>query len=237
MDSYSADTMQWLDARFRQTDSEGIYYAHQPIYGFRAGHCEPLMSERCIRTIGILKKLSSCNLESLLDVGAAEGYKAHLSRVFLGISTVESCDLSAEAAKRAEEIFKVASRQADVHQLPYKDRQFDSVICSETLEHVADVSKAVAELTRVAGKCIVITVPNEKPEKVDAARKGGEAHGHINAFSESTFDYLRNQGWEVFHERLLSVPLRFLRLIVDADWIDCSNKRGVKGRPRKHSIC
>ena len=39
MDTYTEDTKSWLDQRFREVDAEGVFLAHQPIYGFRRGHC------------------------------------------------------------------------------------------------------------------------------------------------------------------------------------------------------
>jgi ubiquinone/menaquinone biosynthesis C-methylase UbiE len=217
MDEYSAKTMEWLDARFRRTDADGVYIAHQPIYGFRAGHCEPGLSARQVRTLRILEELSRYKIKSLLDVGAAEGYKAQLSKTLLGIGKVECCDLSAEAAKRAKEIFGIKSRQADIHSLPYKDREFDAVLCSETLEHVYDQQKALEEILRVAGKIVIITVPNETAEQVNQTRRGQAPHGHINAFTGASFDYLKASGWSVFHRRILSSRLKYLRKIVDAD--------------------
>ena len=228
MDQYSVKTMEWLDARFRKTDEEGVYIAHQPIYGFRAGHCEPGLSARQIRTLCILEELSPYSARSLLDVGAAEGYKACLAKKLLGIERVECCDLSSEAAKRAKEIFGLRARQADIHQLPYQDGEFDAVLCSETLEHVHDVNKAVEELLRVAGKLVLITVPNETVRQVSEAALSQAPHGHINAFSANSFDHLKARGWEVVHRPILSSRLRCVRKIIDADKLCIYNDPPLK---------
>jgi len=212
MDDYSVRTKAWLDNHFQRVDSDGIYVAHQPIYGFRVGHCETLLSVNYIRTAHIMRALSSCDIGSLLDVGAAEGHKAFLAKKLLGVPHVECCDLSSEAAKRAGEIFKLQARQADIHALPYDDLQFDAVLCCETLEHVADVKRASAELVRVAKKIIVIAVPKENPEDVKAERESGLMHGHINAFDASSFDYLKAAGWVICHKKILSRSLYRLRV-------------------------
>lgn len=228
MDQYSAKTMEWLDNRFQETDEAGVYIAHQPIYGFRAGHCEPGLSARQIRTLRILEELSLRKTESLLDVGAAEGYKAYLAKILLGIGKVECCDLSVEAARRSKEIFGLPSRQADIHQLPYKDREFDAVLCSETLEHVYDLPKALEELLRVAKKTVIITVPNETAGQVSEARRVHVPHGHINAFSAASLDHLKGRGWEVFHRRILSSRLNYVRKIIDADRLSVSGASLLK---------
>jgi 2-polyprenyl-3-methyl-5-hydroxy-6-metoxy-1,4-benzoquinol methylase len=133
LDQFTERTKCWLDERFKLFDNEGVYLAHQPIYGFNKGHCEnfePILS-RYIPTYQIMKALSHIEFHSLLDVGGAEGYKAALVRELFD-SDVKSSDLSEEACKRAEEIFHVDSDPVDVQSLPYRDNEFDVVICSET---------------------------------------------------------------------------------------------------------
>jgi SAM-dependent methyltransferase len=51
---------------------------------------------------------------------------------------------------------------ADVRELPFGDRQFDSALAAEVLEHIAwsDVPKALSELRRVVRRGLVISVPN-----------------------------------------------------------------------------
>ena len=46
----------------------------------------------------------------------------------------------------------------NIYQLPFNDDQFDSVLCSHTLEHVEDPLKFYQELKRV-GKNVTIVVP------------------------------------------------------------------------------
>ena len=95
MNDYTTDTMRWLDKRFKLTDESGIYFAHQPIYGFRKGHSEPGAVSRYMITYQIMKALSHLRFSSLLDVGGAEGYKSALARSLFGVR-VRSADLSAE---------------------------------------------------------------------------------------------------------------------------------------------
>jgi hypothetical protein len=98
MDDYTREVREWLDRRFRAVDADGVYLAHQPIYGFRAGHSEERLVERYVITWQILKALARLRFGTLLDVGGAEGYKAALARDLLGVS-VRSSDLS--GARRA----------------------------------------------------------------------------------------------------------------------------------------
>lgn len=58
--------------------------------------------------------------------------------------------------------------QGDVFRLPYRDGQFDRVICSEVMEHVHDYAGAVRELVRVLrpGGTLAVTIPTATTEHV-----------------------------------------------------------------------
>ena len=51
--------------------------------------------------------------------------------------------------------------QGSIYELPYKDKAFDLVLCTEVLEHLENPDKALKELVRVSNKFLVISVPNE----------------------------------------------------------------------------
>ncbi len=216
MDPYTTQTKQWLDKRFKKCCDDGVYFAHQPIYGLREGHSELLLAMGYIRTYGILKALSRLECQTLLDVGGAEGYKAHLAHKLLGID-VENSDLSEEACRRCEEIFHIKSTPADIHELPFRDESFDVVLCSEALEHVSDANRATDELLRVARNALVITVPHEPLELVEQTKQEMIPHGHINAFDVTSFDNLRERGYTVIVQKLVSPLLTLLFWVIEIE--------------------
>jgi len=193
MDTYTEETRAWLDARFQETSPDGVYTAHQPIYGFDAGHCEPSLLPRYVRTLEIMRALAQLRFGSCLDAGAAEGYKAELVRRLFGAEVVAT-DLSENACQRAREIFALTARSGDVHDLPFDDGEFDVALCSETLEHVSDFRSALSELLRVSRTAVVITVPHESRDRVEENRSSGEPHAHINSFDLDTLDFLERGG-------------------------------------------
>lgn len=49
--------------------------------------------------------------------------------------------------------------QVDVYRLPFRDRQFGSILCSHTLEHVEDPDAFLRELQRVGDEVTVVLPP------------------------------------------------------------------------------
>jgi len=204
MDSYTKKTKVWLDKRFKKRDRRGVYLAHNPIYGFLNNPDHIIGIESYSRTFQVMDALSRINFKTLLDVGGAEGYYPFVAREIFD-AKCRNCDLSLEAGKRAKEIFGIESDFCDAHNLPYKDGQFDVVICSETLEHVTNREKAISELLRVAKKAVVICVPQEPESAVIYNIKKKVPHGHIHSYNIKSFDYLKAVGYKVLTKRINSV--------------------------------
>lgn len=215
MDVYTQETKIWLDNRFKRCDEHGIYYAHQPIYGFRKGHSAPDLMGRYIRSYQILRALSHLRFDSLVDVGGAEGYTAYLASQLFGVK-VRNSDLSEEACRRAEEIFHIESIPADVHDLPFKNNEFHVALCSETLEHVRDVHKAIEELLRVARKAVVITVPHEPKALIDKNIGQGIPHAHIHSFDLQSLRFLESAGYRVLARKMVGGLLRVPGVLIEA---------------------
>lgn len=206
--SYLLDSIRWLNKRYGFTNDQGVYFAHQPIYGFHDANSEPNVLERFNRTYLILQALARLKPRTLLDVGSSEGFQASLARHLMGIDVV-GCDLSEEACRRAQQIYGIATHVADVCNLPFQSGQFDVCTCSETLEHVIERDRAVEELLRVAARAVVITVPCEKPEIVAQNIERNAIQSHIQVFDETSFDYLRRKGLSVLITKLASPYLYY----------------------------
>ena len=203
MDSYTVEEKAFVEKRFSDS-CNGIYRAHQPIYGYKKWPCEWYFTGRYIPTLRIMKLLSRLDVKSMLDVGGAEGYKSHIARQLFGLR-VHTSDLSEEACKRAREIFDLEATALDIHDLPFADGEFDVLTCSETLEHVIDPAKATDELLRVAKKAVIITVPVEDPDQLQEHYAN---NNHVNAFDVDSFDYLKDRGytvrsWKYLNKRIL----------------------------------
>ena len=211
MDKYTEETRLWLDQRFKLTDSTGVYFAHQPIYGFRKGPTEADLIGRYIITFQTMKMLAHLNFNSFLDVGGAEGYKAALVKSLFNVE-VRSSDLSGEACKRAKEIYNIDGDAIDIQKLPYNDNQFDVVLCSETLEHVQNFTLATLELLRVCRKAVVITVPHESDNVIKRYIKN--PHAHLHSFNTNSFDFSSDITKKIIHKKIIFSPLNIINRVL-----------------------
>jgi ubiquinone/menaquinone biosynthesis C-methylase UbiE len=163
-----------------------------------------------------MRALSHLEFGSLLDVGAAEGFKAHIARQLFD-ADAKCSDLSEVACRRAREIFQIESMAADIHNLPFRDDGFDVVLCSETLEHVPDLPRATQELLRVARKAVVITVPHEPQDVIDQNIAEEIPHAHIHSLGRKSFDFVEEEyGHRILTRKMIGSILRIPTILVEA---------------------
>ncbi len=91
----------------------------------------------------------------------------------------------------------------DIGRLPFADRTFDLVLAIEVLEHVPYPELALAELSRVARRDIVVSVPREPIWCAANLARGkylkdlGNTPGHINHWSKKAFAQLVGRRFDV----------------------------------------
>ncbi|MEO8765040.1 MAG: class I SAM-dependent methyltransferase [Ginsengibacter sp.] len=213
MDDYTSITKNNLEERFGMT-TDGIYHAHQPIYGYRTTKGSASGISRYMITRSILNAVNGYNFNTFIDIGGAEGYTANLVREIFH-AQVKSTDLSENACKMAKAIFNIDAIPADIHNLPFSDSEFDIVLCSETLEHVTDYKRAIVELLRITKNVLIITVPHESQKIVDQNIKSKIPHAHIHYFDVNTLDYLKEMGYILKYEKTQSPLLIVPRVIAE----------------------
>jgi len=138
--------------------------------------------------------------ERILDIGCGEG--RHSWEVFKQHdSLVCALDLDRESLRKAYGVFwhledQGESRgrwllsQASILNLPFADRTFDRVVCSEVLEHVPEDGQAIGEIVRVLKDdgILAVSVPAYLPESI-CWRLSKEYHdtpgGHIRIYRAS----------------------------------------------------
>jgi len=134
------------------------------------------------RTADLLRLLPR-GRKSVLDVGARDG---HFSRLLTDyFDEVTALDLQ----KPGFEFPRVTTVAGDVTRLPFPASSFDSVFCTEVLEHIPALEEACRELMRVARHEIVIGVPYRQDIRVGrtTCRQCGQINppwAHVNTFDE-----------------------------------------------------
>jgi ubiquinone/menaquinone biosynthesis C-methylase UbiE len=137
--------------------------------------------------------------KTLLDVGCGEGFVAAFLKQRLPEVEIMGVDISESALTYARTHFGryATFYQGNIYRLPFPDRAFDTVVCSEVLEHLEDPGRAIAELKRVACYYVVLTVPLE-PYFRWLNRIGQWLHvssdpGHVQFWTHAQFKRLIRQ--------------------------------------------
>ena len=115
------------------------------------------------RLLEIIGELSSSeSLCTLLDAGCGEGVVANIIATKFPKIKLTGIDGASEAVRYANDNFsEIKVIEGNLYDLPFPDKSFDIVLCSEVLEHLLDYPDALEEIKRVAKKTIIITVPHE----------------------------------------------------------------------------
>jgi SAM-dependent methyltransferase len=98
--------------------------------------------------------------DTAIDVGCGRGYFADVLRRRTG-KQVTGVDFIVPQALR-EKYPEVTFVEGAIEKLPFADQAFDTVICSHTLEHITQLSAAVAELRRICRQRLILVVPRER---------------------------------------------------------------------------
>ncbi|MFH2219211.1 MAG: methyltransferase domain-containing protein [Pseudomonadota bacterium] len=169
----------------------------------------------------------------VLDVGCGTGRHTGAVYRFKDV-TVICADISyddvLEARKRlvyqdklGEGLGSYEILLADIVALPFPDKFFDLVICSEVLEHIRDQNTAASEIVRVLkpGGNLVVSVPRFFPERICWALSddyGSTDKGHIRIYrKKELINLLENAGVKTRAVRFahsLHTPYWWLKCIV-----------------------
>ena len=148
--------------------------------------------------------------QSVLDVGCGEGVLTHQWAQQLGEKRIVGIDLDDEKLKsewKTRQRPNLEYRTIPAEQLPFADGEFDLACAIEVLEHVPDPEHTVAEMARVAGGHLLVSVPREPLWRMLNIARGayvtdlGNTPGHVNHWSKRSFVRMLSQHGEVIEKR------------------------------------
>ena len=106
----------------------------------------------------------------------------------------------------------LADVKADICNLPFKDNQYDVILCNHVLEHIPDDTKAMQELYRVLkpGGMAILQIPqdlsltttysnNAITNQKERAKIFGQ-YDHVRIYGRDYFDKLKSVGFTVVEE-------------------------------------
>jgi ubiquinone/menaquinone biosynthesis C-methylase UbiE len=143
---------------------------------------------------------------SILDVGCGEGVLTEqwADRIapgrIVGID-LDDPKLAAEWAGRTRPNLTFAPME--VESLAFGDSEFELVAATEVLEHVLAPDRALAEMARVAGRHLLVSVPHEPLWRALNMARGaylrqlGNTPGHLNHWTRRSFVSLLGRYGEV----------------------------------------
>jgi 2-polyprenyl-3-methyl-5-hydroxy-6-metoxy-1,4-benzoquinol methylase len=173
-----------------------------------------------------VKTMAGRDCSTLLDIGCGNGYL---------LSTVSSekkygIDLSLnnimKAKQRLNSVAHCVLAQGNAESLPFKEASFDTVICSEVIEHVLRPEHVLQEAKRALKPegLLVITIPNDNLINkcrgiikalhlggIISTKFGGGEEWHLHIFNENQIkDLMVSLGFQVV--RMKKLPFSILPL-------------------------
>lgn len=152
----------------------------------------------------IRKLVGNIEFNSVLDIGCGEGM------LFLNIATYinnKKCcaiDFDINEINDASKNLPFCEvKFASAYQIPYENREFELVTCTEVLEHLEEPAKALEEIYRVTDKYVLLSVPREplwrllNIARLSYLKEFGNTPGHINHWSFRQFKKFIENYFEV----------------------------------------
>jgi len=141
---------------------------------------------------------------TILDVGTGTGRAAlMLARGGARVTAIDASEpmLEVARARAAEQMVKVHFLRGDAHDLDFKDRSFDVVVCLRVLMHAPDWRRCLSELCRVADRLVIFDYPSAR------------SAAFVQSVMRRAFDAVggRTEAYRVFRDRTIADALAGLQ--------------------------
>jgi ubiquinone/menaquinone biosynthesis C-methylase UbiE len=116
------------------------------------------LNSKCMELIvEQIREISGEDQIKILDAGGGRLYLAKLIYEKTG-NHVTALDM-----QKPRDLFEgVVFIVGDIKQMPFKNKQFDVVLCTHVLEHIRDPKDAIRELLRVTKRKLIVIMPRQR---------------------------------------------------------------------------
>ncbi len=199
---------------------EEIWHQVPPDYyqkGVKVSLFQRIWHTRKLQVVLQLIAKSHMVSKKILDVGCASGW--FLSQVALKYPNAESAgvDVYKDAISYGNKLYPLLHLQyADGHSLPFSDKSFDLVICTEVLEHVLSPEKVLREIKRVMTSNGIAIIEMDTGNFLFRAvwywwtnlRHGVWKDSHIHAFNTKKLERLIiTSGFSIAEKKIFNVTM------------------------------
>jgi ubiquinone/menaquinone biosynthesis C-methylase UbiE len=135
------------------------------------------LNDGCVKEI-----IANALGERVADVGCGGGFVAGL---LSKRHRVTACDMivSEKTRRKHPDVNFVLE---NVERLSFADNEFDTVVCSHTLEHVQDAQTALDELRRVTKHRLIVILPRQRPYRYTF-----DLHLRFFPYAHTVLEYMR----------------------------------------------
>lgn len=172
--------------------------------------------------------------DTVIDVGCGDGgftnFAARCGAELIFIDRDEAKLAQTEARIKASPARAYRAIHSDCDPIPLEDGIGDVVICTEVLEHVADPTRFLQEVVRVArpGAQLLISVPDARSEEFASATAPPECFqepNHIRIYNAQSFEkQVLDAGLEIQSHRFTGC---FWSVFWPLSWMTCELGQGL----------
>ncbi len=156
--------------------------------------------------------------KKVLDVGCASGWFLDKFHGFYPEADLTGVDASDKAISYGKKFYKgINLIHADAHKLPFGNKNFDLVLCTEVLDHVAEPLKVLKEIKRVLKPGGIVIVELDDSQNfifrfiwyVWIHLPGSVwNHAHIHEFSiEKLESMIKRSGFRIIKKRIFRLGM------------------------------
>lgn len=167
----------------------------------------------------VLDFIGSANREpkNILDVGCASGWFLSKIKEKYPKSKCSGVDVYKKSIEYGKKLYTSLDLQyADAHRLPFPDKSYDVIICTEVLEHVVEPKKVLEEIRRVLASDGIAIIEMDTGNFLfrliwhwwTHLRQGVWRDSHIHIFNiEKLEDLIQKSGFLIKKKKLFNATM------------------------------